>query len=292
MAKRKKIKSGLTGINAVTSCISTTLMLVLLGMVMFFVTFAYNFSNNLRENFNITIILDDEMTQGETYALQTKLKALSAARLVTYISKEKALQEQSKALNSDPSEFMGVNPMPASFEIHLKADYANRDSLARILPLLRAYPKVLEVSYPQDLLESLNSNIRRISTVLLCIALLLSLVSFVLINNTIQLSVFSRRFLIHTMKLVGASWGFIRRPFLLQALGIGIVSAILATAILGGCLYGISVYDPHISLMITADSIACTVGVVFLFGILLTLLCAFITVNRTLRMKNDKLYRY
>lgn len=292
MAKKKKIKSGLTGINAVTSCISTTLMLVLLGFVTFFVSFAYDFSNNLRENFNITIILDDEITHSEAYALQTQLRKLPAARLVTYISKERALREQSKALNSDPSEFMGVNPMPASFEIHLKAAYANRDSLSQILPQLRTYPKVLEVSYPQSLLESLNSNIQRISSILLFIALLLSLVSFVLINNTIQLSVYSRRFLIHTMKLVGASWGFIRRPFMLQALSIGLISAVLATGILGGCLYGIVTYEPQSLALITPNSILYTIGVIFLFGILLTSLCAFVTINKTLQMKNSQLYRY
>jgi len=292
MAKKKHTKSGLTGMNALISCISTTLMLLLLGLVTFFISFAHNFSNNLRENFNITILLDDEMTQAESYAFQTKLKTLPAARMVRYISKERALREQAEALQQDSVEFKDINPMPASFEISLKAEYANKDSLKRILPELEKYPKVMEVSYPQNLMDSLNSNIRKISSIMLMLALLLTLVSFVNINNTIRLSVFSRRFLIHTMKLVGANWSFIRKPFLIQALMIGLISAALASGILFGCIYAITQYEPNMIKLITWDVAAYTVGVIFICGIMLTLICAYFTINKTLRMRTEQLYRY
>ena len=292
MVKRKKINSGLTSMNALISCISTTLMLLLLGLVTFFITFAYNFSNDLRENFHVTIILDDEMTRGEGYALQTKLKHMAAIRHVTYISKEKALKEQAEALESDSIEFKDINPMPASFEVSLKAEYANKDSLKYLLPQLEKHPKVLDVSYPQNLMDSLNSNIRKISFILLILALLLTLVSFVNINNTIQLSVFSRRFLIHTMKLVGASWRFIRKPFLIQALLIGLLSALFASIILFGCVYAITQYEPNMMRLITWEVVACTLGIIFVCGILLTFICAYVTVNKILRMQTKKLYRY
>ncbi len=278
--------------NAVISCISTTLMLLLLGLVTFFITFANNFSDNLRENFNITILLDDEITQKESFAFQTELKKLPAARLVSYISKEKALKEQAKALDIDSTEFMDINPIPASFEVALKAEYANKDSLKDILPLLEKHEGVLEVSYPQNLMDSLNSNIRKISGIMLVLALLLTLVSFVNINNTIRLSVFSRRFLIHTMKLVGASWGFIRKPFLIQALIIGLLSATLASCILFGCIYAITQYEPNMIALITWDVILWTIGVIFVCGIALTLVCAYFTVDKMLKMKTKKLYRY
>ena len=278
--------------NALISCISTTLMLLLLGLVTFFITFAYNFSNDLRENFHITIILDDEMTQSESYALQTKLKNLAAIRHVTYISKERALKEQAEALESDSIEFKDINPMPAAFEISLKAEYANKDNLGYLLPQLEKHPKVVDVSYPQNLMDSLNSNIRKISSIMLVLALLLTLVSFVNINNTIQLSVFSHRFLIHTMKLVGASWQFIRKPFLIQALLIGLLSALFASIILFAGIYAITQYDPNTIRLITWEVAVCTIGVIFICGILLTLVCAYVTVNKTLRMKTDKLYRY
>ena len=291
MVKRKKINSGLTSMNALISCISTTLMLLLLGLVTFFITFAYNFSNDLRENFHVTIILDDEMTRGEGYALQTKLKHMAAIRHVTYISKEKALKEQAEALESDSIEFKDINPMPASFEVSLKAEYANKDSLKYLLPQLEKHPKVLDVSYPQNLMDSLNSNIRKISFILLILALLLTLVSFVNINNTIQLSVFSRRFLIHTMKLVGASWGFIRRPFMKQGLVVGIIAALLAIAVLGACVYGLYYYEPNMMVVITWRELVITAVAVLLFGIIITSVSAYISVNRFLKMTPGELYK-
>lgn len=292
MGKKNKQKNRRTSVSAISSSISTTLMLVLLGTVVFFVTFAFHFSNNLRENFTISLTLDDQIAHNDAYYLQQRLKNLPCSRLVTYISKERALKEQSEALGNDPSEFMDTNPMPASFEIHLKADYANDDSLAQILPKLRQTPMVLDVSYPKNLMDSLNSNISKISSIMLVIALLLTIVSFVLINNTIRLSVFSHRFLIHTMKLVGASWGFIRRPFLLQALGIGLTSALIASLILGCGFYALIQYEPQMISLITWDMLAATLGIVFICGILLTLACAYFTVNRALRMKSSQLYNF
>ena len=141
-------------------------------------------------------------------------------------------------------------------------------------------------------MDSLNSNIRKISSIMLVLALLLTLVSFVNINNTIQLSVFSHRFLIHTMKLVGASWQFIRKPFLIQALLIGLLSALFASIILFAGIYAITQYDPNTIRLITWEVAVCAIGVIFICGILLTLVCAYVTVNKTLRMKTDKLYRY
>lgn len=291
MAQKKQNRNGRMGVNAVTSCISTMLMLLLLGITVFFVTFARHFSNQLRENFCITLLLDDEMTQQETQSLKNTLQELPACRQVTYISKEQALKEQSAAMGSDPSEFMGVNPMPASFEMFLHADYAQGDSLGVLLPYLKAYPKVVDVAYPETLMESLNQNIRRVSGVLLVLALLLMLVSFVLINNTIRLSVFSRRVLIHTMKLVGASWSFIRRPFLLQALGIGLTSAMLATGILAIGLWLMLRYEADMLRLVTWDVVVWTVGSIFVCGLLLTLGCAFATVNHVLRMRVQHIYR-
>src|SRR5574344_1814223 len=292
MENKKRYQGDHISISAFTSCISTTLMLVLLGTIVFFIMCAYQFSNNLRENFTVTLLLDDEMGQAESYQLQQQLRTLPCSRLVTYISKERALKEQSEALGSDPSEFSEENPMPASFEIHLNADYVNDDSLAYILPQFRQNPKILDVSYPQSLMKSLNSNINKISSIMLVIALLLTLVSFVLINNTIRLSVYSHRFLIHTMKLVGANWSFIRRPFLIQALVIGLVSGVMASAILAGGLYALGHYEPQILPMLSWHVLTVTFGIVFICAILLTQICAYFTVSRTLRMKSDKLYRY
>jgi cell division transport system permease protein len=288
--KRKQQIHG--SVNVVTSCISTTLVLVLLGTVVFFVTLASHFSSSLRENFTVSLLLDDNLTQAQAYNLQTRLKAMPCSRLVTYISKERALEEQSQALGTDTTKFMGENPMPASFEVHLKADYANSDSLKQVIPALKQDSSILEVSYPESLMESLNNNIRKASTMMLIIALLLAFVSFALINNTIRLNVHAHRFLIYTMTLVGARWSFIRRPFLIKAFWIGFVSALVAAGLLLGGIYAMQQYEPNMTGLITWDVLAATLAAVFLCGILLTLLCALFSVNRNLSLNYDKLHRY
>ena len=292
MGTKMKHRKARTGMNVLTSCISTTLVLVLLGTVVFFVTLAHNFSNSLKENFNVSLLLDDDVTQKQAYDLQTRLKQMPCTRLVNYVSKERALKEQAKALGTDPTEFMKENPMPAAFEVYLKAEYATNDSLKHIIPQLKADKAVMEVAYPENLIESLNTNIRRISLVMLIVALLLTIVSFALINNTIRLGVHAQRFRIYTMTLVGASWGFIRRPFIAKAFWIGFVSAVLATGVLAGGIYAMTMYEPQMHELLNWQGLGGTFGVVFLCGILLTLLCAYFSVNKNLKMSYNKLHRY
>lgn len=291
MAKTKQ-NSGGTVMNVVTACISTTLMLILLGLVVFFVCFAHNFSNSLKENFTVTLMLDENVTNNQAYRIQERLRQMPSTRSIHYFSKERALREQAKALGTDPTEFLGYNPMPASFEVGLKADYANSDSLQKILPPLRADSLIVDVSAPTNLMDSLNRNITHISTVLLAVALLLTLVSFVLINNTIRLSVYARRFMIKTMRLVGATNSFIRRPFISKALMIGLVSALLAIAVLSAGVGYLTQYEPEMQALITWDVALATAGSVLVCGILITWASAHISVNHYLRMSRNSLYRH
>lgn len=291
MAKKRQ-NSGGTVMNVVTACISTTLMLILLGLVVFFVCFAHNFSNSLKENFTVTLMLDENTSNSQAYSIQQRLKAMPSTRSIHYFSKERALREQAKALGTDPTEFLGYNPMPASFEVGLKAEYANSDSLKKILPPLKADSLIVDVSAPTNLMDSLNSNITHISTILLVVALLLTLVSFVLINNTIRLSVYARRFMIKTMRLVGATNGFIRRPFIYTALKIGLVSAVLSILILGGGVWYLVKYEPDMQSLLTWQVGATTVGAILVCGILITWLSAHISVSHYLRMSRDNMYRH
>ena len=151
MSKKKKSRSGLR-LNVVTSCISTTLVLVLLGAVVFFVTTATHLSDMLRENFTVSVMLDDDIPNNEANKLQQQLRRLPCAASVSYISKERAAAEQIKAMGCDPSEFLGSNPIPASFEIHLKADYTTSDSLETIIPGLKEQKYVMDVDYPKELM--------------------------------------------------------------------------------------------------------------------------------------------
>ena len=274
----------------ITSSISTLLVLLLLGMVVFFVLSANNLSTYVRENIGFTVLVSDDMKEPEVLKFQKELNEKVYVKESVYISKEKALQEQTEAMGTDPAEFLGYNPFTASIEIKLNAEYANSDSIVWIEKEIMANKKVMEVSYPQDLLDSVNRNIRKVSMFLLGLAALLTLISFALINNTIRLAIHSKRFLIHTMKLVGASWGFIRRPFLFRNMWIGILSGVMADAVLMGMAYMLVKYEPQLIEIMTPASLLVVMISVFVFGLVITSLCAYVSINKYLRMKASALY--
>ena len=274
----------------ITSSISTTMVLLLLGMVVFFVLSANNLSNYVRENIGFTVLVSDDMKEAEALKFQQRLNAKAYVKESVYISKEQALKEQTEAMGTDPAEFLGYNPFTASIEIKLNAAYANSDSVAWIEKEILAEKKVMEVSYPQDLLDSVNRNIQRVSLFLIGLAGLLTLISFALINNTIRLAVYSKRFLIHTMKLVGAGWGFIRRPFLVRNVWVGILAALLADALLMGMAFMLVRYEPQLIEIITPSSLLVVMASVFVFGVVITWLCAYVSINKYLRMKASELY--
>ena len=273
-----------------TSCISTTLVLVLLGMFVLFMLIAHNLSNYVRENFNVTVLISDDLSQDSIKVLRADLKDMPCVKSLQYISKEDALREQTEAMGTDPSEFIGYNPFTASFELKMKADYANNDSLSRIVRRLKADSRVMDVLYQKELLQAVNDNIRKLSLVLLVIAALFTYISFQLINNTVRLTIFSRRFSINTMKLVGASWGFIRRPFLKRALLLGVVSAIAADALLYFGYHWLRKFEPEINTVVNLEVLLIVGGSVLVFGLLITLLCTYGSLSRYLRMTSNELY--
>ena len=274
----------------ITSSISTTLVLLLLGMVVFFVLSANNLSTYVRENIGFTVLVSDDMKEAEILKYQKALNEKEYVKESVYISKEQALKEQTEAMGTDPAEFLGYNPFTASIEIKLNAGYANLDSVAWIEKEILSNKKVMEVSYPQDLLDSVNSNIQKVSLFLLGLAALLTLISFALINNTIRLAIYSKRFLIHTMKLVGASWGFIRHPFLIRNMWIGILSGLMADTILIIMAYMLVRYEPQLIDIITPGAMLIVMGTVFVFGLVITCMCAYVSINKYLRMKASALY--
>ena len=276
---------------AVTLCISTTMVLILLGLVVFFVLSAHNLSAHMKEHLTVTVMLQDSVTLNDARLLCRDLYHRPYSRNIDYISKEQAQREQIKELGSDPTEFLGFNPFPATLEIQLASDYANSDSLKWIAKEIRKDRRVSDLTYMEDLMDRVNVNLSRVSIILLVLAALLTFVSFSLISNTVRLSVYARRFVIHTMKLVGASWGFIRRPFLKQAVGIGIIAAILAICVLGAGVYGLYLTQPGVEDVVTWQVLAITAGSVLLFGIIITALCAWLAVNKFLRMKAGELYK-
>lgn len=286
----KQKKKSAIDIQFVTACISTSLVLLLLGSVVMVVLTAGRLSDHVRENLELSLLLNDEAKPEEVNRIVRHVEAQRYTKEVRYISKEDILAEQTASMGLDPTEFLGYNPYTASIEVKLKADYANTDSIVPIKNRLMRYTQIREISYPSELMDNVNENIRKISALLLALALALSLISFALINNTIKLTIYSQRFLLHTMKLVGASWAFIRRPFLLRNLAIGITSGILANGMIGGSIALLLHHEPQVKALFTVPTLAVVGGAVMLFGMLITLLCAYVSINRFLRMKAGDLY--
>ncbi len=285
--KRKKISLQW---QALTSTISTTFVLVLMGLVILCGLTAHKLSENVRQSLTVTVLFNDESTDKGVQDFKHRLEKRPWVKEITYISREDALKEQTEAMGSDPTEFIGHNPFNPSLELHLKANYACTDSLLWISKRLKSNKMVTDVVYQKELVENINKNLHKVTYILLGLAILLLLVTLVLINNTVRLSVYSRRFIIHTMKLVGASWGFIRRPFMLRSMWIGLVAGILADALLLGGLRALWNYDHSMSEYVTLENVGITALAVVVSGLLLTLLCTFISVSHYLSMREGDLY--
>lgn len=290
MKRRKAVFST----QIITTCLSTTLVLILLGTIVMIVLSARNMSNYMRENINISVLINDEMDSLQIQQLKSKIAHAKYIKELEYISKEQALKEESKALGIDPSEFLEYNPYTASFELKIKAEYSANDGIDKIVKEIKANKGVLQVQYPKSLIKAVNDNIRKISLVLLIIAGLFTYISFALINNTVQLTIFSKRFTINTMKLVGASWGFIRKPFLMHSILLGIASALAADGLLyAGYYFGnkwLLENGTDISEIVDWKVLAIVGGSVFIFGFLITWFCTLISLNKYLKMSTNKLY--
>lgn len=291
MGNKNRYKSkSLFDMQFITSSISTTLVLLLLGLVVFFVLTAHNMSVYVRENISFSVLISVDMKEADILKLQKKLNQEPFVKQSEYISKKQALKEQTEAMGTDPEEFLGYNPFTASLEIKLHSDYANSDSIAKIEKMIKKNSNIQDVLYRKELIDAVNENIRNISLVLLALAVVLTFISFALINNTIRLAIYSKRFLIHTMKLVGASWSFIRGPFLRKNVWSGVLAGMLADAILMGTAYWAVTYEQELIQVITPEVMLIVCGSVLIFGIVITWLCAYISMNKYLRMKANTLY--
>lgn len=276
--------------SAIISCISTTLVLLLLGGAIFFVTLSRNFSNQVRSEMPVAVLLKDSIPAEETQKLQNTLKAKPYVKEIKYISKEEGAKEIYESMGMNPGEFIDDNPILAELELRLHGEYTNKDSINRIAPDIMKNAYVADVVYPIEEIDNLNAAIPIVGTVLLSVAGLLMFITFSLIHNTMRMSIYSRRFLIHSMRLVGARWNFIRRPFLMQAFWIGFISATMANVLLGAGMWYISQGDIYLAALITQEVAVITLGSVMVCGLFLTIVCAFFSVNHYLRMRSNKLF--
>ncbi len=274
-----------------TSTISTTMVLTLLGILVIFMLTAREIRNYVQQDLIVTVVLTNGTTDEAGHLLEDSLLQERYVHNINYISSEQALQEQIEAMGVDPRELLTKNPFSISMELKMKANFVCSDSLEWITQEIKERHAVADVFYQQELVEDLNSNLRTITIVLLVVTAMMGIISLSLINNTVHLSVYSRRFVINNMKLVGASWGFIRRPFMLRSLGIGLIAALLANGILVGLLYWMARYDSDIAMFLPRQNIYIMAASVLGFALCITLTCTFISVTRFLRMREHDLYK-
>jgi cell division transport system permease protein len=244
----------------------------------------------MRENMTVTAVLTADADSTQCARLEAVLDAGHHCSSYTYVSAEQALEEHIRSLGEDPAAFLGYNPLSASYEIHPTETYSHPDSLALMAQQLEALPYVSEVLYPRDLADLMSSNVNQLSLILLAVALALLLVSMVLIVNTIRLQIYSKRFLINTMTLVGATSWVTRRPFVLRNMGIGLLSGVVALAILSAIVYYVDVKMGILLFPLTWQNIAFVSAVVLCSGLLITWLAAMIATGRYIRMDNNSLY--
>lgn len=279
------------GMQVATLCISTTMVLVLIGIMVFFTCIARSLSDSVKENLHVTLVLADSVSENQGHLLTKKLYHKNYTHFIDYISNKEILERESKELGINPVEFLESNPFSNTIELTLEAKYANEDSLKWIEKEWKSQKSIAEIRYQKDLMETINTNINKIGVVLLVLLILFLIISVSLINNTIRLGVYSQRFKMHTMKLVGASYGFIRKPFMWKMAFVGLLSAVFASLILSGFLYALYSCNPEMQSIITWDIMLIVVATVFITGLLISVACGFISVNRFLRMKAGDLYR-
>ncbi len=274
----------------ITTVVSISLVLFMLGLLGLIIMHAQKISNQVKENIGFSIFMKESAKEADVIRFQKSLDASTFSKSTEYITKEEAAKNVSKNLGEDFVNFLGSNPLTAQIDVRLNASYANNDSLAVIEKQILKNDIVKEVYYQKSLVQLVNENIKKISLVFLSFSSLLLIIAIALINNTIRLSVYSNRFLIKTMQLVGATQHFIRKPFLLKGIVSGIYGALIAIVFLAGVLYAAQQNFPDLVNIQEIDLYLTVFGIVIVLGILFSWISTFLAVRKYLNMKTDGLY--
>ncbi|MDY0253079.1 MAG: permease-like cell division protein FtsX [Tenuifilaceae bacterium] len=289
MAEKRSTKWRLRS-SYLSSIISNALVLFMLGILMLLIFNAQRLSTYVKENIGFSVILHDDVREVEANFLRKTLDASPYVRLTEYVTKEEAARELQQELGEDFIGFLGYNPLSSSIEVRLKADYANPDSIRIIEDELMAHRPVKEVFYQKSLVNLINENVQKISAIILLFSGLMLFVAIVLINNTIRLSVYSKRFLINTMKLVGATWAFIRKPFLVKGMLHGFYASLLSLAMLAGVIYLVQHEFYEVINFGQIGLLTAIAGLTILSGVVINLVSTSLAVGKYLRLKADELY--
>ena len=273
-----------------STVISISLVLLLVGVAGLLVANARSVSDYIKENMQVSVLMKQEVGDDEAMEYVSDLDAKPFIKSTTFVSREQGAKEMTDLLGEDFLNVFEAAPIPVSVDVTLKADYVSSDSLEVVKNEIMKSPLVDEVVYQQSLVDKLNTNLRKISMVLGVFIVLLLFISFVLINNTVRLNVFSRRFTIHTMRLVGATKSFIRAPFLVQAVFQGLFSALLATLMLVGILFFVRSEFAQLFEVFRLDMLLIVIGVEILAGVLICVVSTALVVGRLVSLSKDELY--
>lgn len=290
MTKRDKINR-FTIINAkITSIVSVTLVLLLMGLTVLTFFVGKGISSYVKENMSFSVMLSEDVSDSEISNLRKRLDSMPFVKSSLFISKEVAKEQLIEDLGEDPEELLGYNPVTDCIEIRLHSNYANSDSLTFVSQQIKAETNVDDLLYRQEALDLVNNNLTKISTILLVLSLILLFISFTLIRNTIRLSIYSKRFIINTMRLVGATNGFIRKPFIIRNIVDGVFAALIANLLIMGLLYYLAQQYADLRSILQTNDLIFVFASVIVLGIVITYLSTIFAVNHYLRMKSNHLY--
>ena len=276
----------------VSTVISISLVLLLVGVASLLLLNARSVSDYFKENVQVSVLLRQDVTEEQGLAFESTLAGIPGVRSTTFISREQGVEEMAQMLGSDFLDVFASAPVPVSIDVNLQADYVSADSLEVVKAALSASPLVEEVVYQTSLVEALNTNLQKIGLVIGVLILLLLFISFVLIGNMVRLNVFSRRFTIHTMQLVGATRGFIRAPFIGQSALQGLFAALVAIGLLVGGLFILRKEFVQLFEIFRLETLLTVMGIVVVSGVLICVVSTWIVVGRLVRYDRDQLYAY
>ncbi len=287
--KIKKTKISYFDAN-ITSIISVSLVLLLLGIVGLLAVAGHGLTNYIKENIGFDVVVADTATPQQILTLKQKWAKSPYVSSVKYISKEDALRTWQEDTGEDLIQVLGVNPLSAEFEVRVKAEYSSVESLNRIESELKRDKTIESIQMHKDVVEQVNKNIQNMVMILTVIATMLLIISYALINNTVRLTVYSRRFLIHTMKLVGAKPGFIRRPIVVTNILNGIIAALVAMVILSGAIYYMLEIDRDYAALVNVTAVWIVYAGMLVFGVVICGLAALMAANKFIRLDYDDLF--
>ncbi|MCB0444074.1 MAG: permease-like cell division protein FtsX [Gelidibacter sp.] len=282
--KRKLISS------YVSVVISIALVLFLLGCLGLLVLNAKKVADHFKEQVVVTIYLNDSAKEVEINQLEKSLSMANYTKSINYVSKEQAAESMKAETGEDFMDFVGYNPLQNSIDVHLKADFVTTETLKSITEELKNKKFIEDIRYDNDLVELMNDNVKKITFWVLIISAIFTIIAVLLINSSIRLAVYSKRFIIKTMQMVGATKTFIRRPFVFKSVQLGVIGAIVALIGMGIVLYYLNQTFPELELLQKPVLLGVLFVSVFLLGIVITWLSTFIATQRFLNLKTDQLY--